>query len=112
MSVSSSIFVKKNIASNKICPLKNVFLFSGNSLDCQSGQSDILTGIEAPEKDDERRKEQKEQFNETLLVDNDGLNQDQDASKGQVLGYLAKGKNVISYSSFPGGVEPIAEEAE
>ena len=68
------------------------FLFSGNSLDCQSGQPDILTGIEAPEKDDERRKEQKEQFNETLLVDNDGLNQDQDASKGQVLGYLANGE--------------------
>ena len=88
------------------------FLFSGNSLDCQSGQPDILTGNEAPEKDDERRKEQKEQFNETLLVDNDGLNQDQDASKGQVLGYLANGKNKISYSSFPGGVEPIAEEAE
>ena len=68
------------------------FLFSGNSLDCQSGQPDILTGNEAPEKDDERRKEQKEQFNETLLVDNDGLNQDQDASKGQVLGYLANGE--------------------
>ena len=83
-------------------------------MDCQPGPtpSSNLTGIEALEKDDEKRKEQKEQFNETLLVDNDGLNQDQDASKGQVLGYLANGKNKISYSSFPGGVEPIAEEAE
>ena len=94
MSVSSSIFVKKNIASNIISPLKHVFLFSGNSSDCQSGPtpSSNLTGIEAPGKDDERTKEQKEQFNETLLVDNDGLNQDQDASKGQVLGYLANGE--------------------
>ena len=104
----------ENIASIKIFPLKHVFLFSGNSLDCQSGPtpSSNLTGIEVLEKDDEKRKEPKERFNETLLVDNDGLNQDQDASKGLVLAYLANGKNKISYSSFPGGVEPIAEEAE
>ena len=65
-----------------------------------------------PEKDDEKTKEQKERFNETLLVDNDGLNQDQDASKGKVLAYLANWNNEISYSSFPGGVEQIAKEAE
>ena len=75
-------------------PSETPVLFSGKSLDCQPGPTSLsnLTGEEAPEKDDERTKEHKEGFNETLLVDNDGLNQDQDASKGQVLGYLANGE--------------------
>ena len=95
-------------------PPETPSLFSGNSLDCQPGptSSSNLTREEAPEKDGENRKEQKERFNETLLVDNDGLNQDQDASKGKVLAYLANWNNEISYSSFPGGVEQIAKEAE
>ena len=59
-----------------------------------------LTGEEAPEKDDERTKEQKERFNKTLLVDNDGLNQDQDASKGQVLAYLTRGETRDSLFFF------------